>query len=87
MQRLEGSGTPVLYIGRTVFKGEIWILLITVTAMSCSTPLTVSKYVLDDDDDYVSYKHYCPSSKQNIQQQKCPKEHSCLEIILRPTVL
>jgi len=21
MQRLEGSGTPVLYIGRTVFKG------------------------------------------------------------------
>ena len=22
MQRLEGSGTPVLYIGRTVLKGE-----------------------------------------------------------------
>jgi len=23
MQHLEGSGTPVLYIGRTVFKGLI----------------------------------------------------------------
>jgi len=27
MQHLEGSGTPVLYIGRTVLKGETYIIL------------------------------------------------------------
>jgi hypothetical protein len=28
MQHLEGSGTPILYIGHTVLKSEIWAVVI-----------------------------------------------------------
>jgi hypothetical protein len=36
MQRLEGSGTPVLYIGRTVLKGEGHYIGIRVETLSKS---------------------------------------------------
>ena len=41
MQHLEGSGTPVLYIGRTVLKGEKNIKVYIKTALTCFGVITI----------------------------------------------
>jgi len=43
MQHLEGSGTPVLYIGRTVLKGYVLFILIclSIGAKTVSVPHTL----------------------------------------------
>jgi hypothetical protein len=46
MQHMEGSGTPVLYIGRTVLKGKyIWYnCSVLVAVRYTGRPLTQSDY-------------------------------------------
>jgi hypothetical protein len=41
MQHLEGSGTPVLYIGRTVYKGKYYFFQPCLIFPSSAIPLRI----------------------------------------------